>query len=282
MDNDSGLIFESYISSKNNLLLEQDKNKSGAEQVKDWLVFVGKVLDPTGISNYWDLKESIQNYIADQSAENLIYVVLNLYAALPNLGLLAAGVGGIPWIALKAAAKGAIKSGRVKDAAPIANQILSYIKKSKELQYGFEKILDILVKNKTITSKDASTIRTAVQQGGIKTKIMGRGVETAAGKVSGKEARQATKEYLSKYSPLNKRFIPKTPKIEIPQLLVRAGKDMENVEYPNVLPQRLFSAKPFSISKDNDGQPVGNLEVGDLFNYSGDKDLPKGLYRIVP
>lgn len=40
--------------------------------------------------------------------------------------------------------------------------------------------------------------------------------------------------------------------------------------------------KEFSISRDNEGKPVGNLKVGNTFKYDGDENLPAGTYRIVP
>jgi hypothetical protein len=40
--------------------------------------------------------------------------------------------------------------------------------------------------------------------------------------------------------------------------------------------------KEFSISRNNEGKPVGNLQVGDTFKYDGDENLPAGTYRIVP
>lgn len=40
--------------------------------------------------------------------------------------------------------------------------------------------------------------------------------------------------------------------------------------------------KEFSISRNNEGKPVGNLKVGNTFKYDGDENLPAGTYRIVP
>ena len=42
------------------------------------------------------------------------------------------------------------------------------------------------------------------------------------------------------------------------------------------------NVKEFSISRDNEGKPVGNLKVGNTFKYDGDENLPAGTYKIVP
>lgn len=287
-DKDSKLIFENYIKSKNDIFEEaDDSNKSGVEKAWEWVKFVGKVLDPTGITSYPDVISSVKKYSEDQSVENLTFLVLNVFTALPNLGLLAAGVGGVGWAALKAAAKTAIKTGG-KEAAPIATKILQLIKNSKELQYAFDKILDSLTKNEVITKTGSDIIKIAIREGGVSRVSLGKGVEEVLGDTTAKQFKSAAEEYLKKDTGLLGK-IGVRGKAEIPQLGTRAAKEIignEDLEYKDVLPKHLFSAKEYSISKDNKGQPIKGPDgktypVGKIIYYKGDDKYPAGRYKIV-
>jgi hypothetical protein len=246
-DRDSQLIFESY---KNRVFLEADENEtSGWEQAKEWAIFAGKVLDPTGISSYPDVIKSYQEYDQDQSLENFALLILNAYTALPNLGLLAAGVGGIGWAALKATAKGAIKSGSKGEIKTIASKILGVIKGSKELQYAFETMCNSMVKNKTISEKAANSIKATIKSGGVSTEIGRKGLEKAIGSVEKTAFKEAGKEYLKKDAPW---FLKKIPSIDNAkamkgQKIARAGREFIDSEgelqYPNFLPQTLASKR---------------------------------------
>lgn len=242
MDKDSKLIFENYLTSKNDVVLEADENeKSGLEQTKDWLIYIGKVLDPTGISSYPDLVRAAVAYNSDKSIENFGLLVLNGFAALPNLGLLAAGVGGIGWAALKAAAKTAIKSGGA-DAAPIATKVLKTIQSSKELQYAFDKIVDSLLKNGAIDKSGANSIKAAIKQGGVSTKALGVGVEKGLSQTGKTNFKQATKEMLKDRPILGK--TAQKGMAGMAQLGVRASdvEDTSVLQYPSFLPTH-FSGK---------------------------------------
>ena len=245
-DRDSQLIFESY---KNRVFLEADENKtSGWEQAKEWAIFAGKVLDPTGISSYPDVIKSFQEYEQDQSLENFALLILNAYTALPNLGLLAAGVGGIGWAALKATAKGAIKAGSKGEIKTIASKILGVIKESKELQYAFETMCNSMVKNKTISEKAANSIKATLKSGGVSTEIGRKGLEKAIGSVGKTEFKKAGEEYLKKDAPwfLRKPSIDNV-KAKTAQRVIRAGREgIESegeLQYPNFLPQTLTSKR---------------------------------------
>ena len=241
-DKDSKLIFENYLTSKSDVVLEADeKEKSGLEQTKDWLIYIGKVLDPTGISSYPDLVRAAIAYNSDKSIENFGLLVLNGFAALPNLGLLAAGVGGIGWAALKAAAKTAIKSGGA-DAAPIATKVLKTIQSSKELQYAFDKIINSLLKNGALDKSGANSIRAAIKQGGVSTTALGVGVEKGLSQTGKSNFKQATKEMIKDRPILGK--TAQKGMAGMAQLGVRASdvEDTSVLQYPSFLPTH-FSGK---------------------------------------
>jgi hypothetical protein len=245
-DRDSQLIFESY---KNRVFLEADENEtSGWEQAKEWAIFVGKVLDPTGISSYPDVIKSFQEYEQDQSLENFALLILNGYSALPNIGLLAAGVGGIGWAALKATAKGAIRSGSKGGIRSISGKILDVIKGSKELQYAFETMCNSMLKNKTISQKAANSIKATLKSGGVSTEIARKGLRSALDSAGKKEFKEAGKEYYKKNAPwwLEKPSIDNAKAMGV-QKVIRAGREgIESegeLQYPNFLPQTLASKR---------------------------------------
>jgi hypothetical protein len=267
-DKDSQLIFESYLSSKKNIVLEADgSEKSGLEQAKDWAIFAGKVLDPTGISSYPDVIESAKKYEEDQSALNFGILLLNGFSALPNLGLLAAGVGGIGWGALKAAAKAAVKSGAKDEIGSIASKILNTIRGSKELQYAFRKMTDSLVKNGSMTEKGANSIMTTLKQGGVSTEIQRKGLEKALSSAGKSEFKQAGKEYFEKEAPtLIKKLSVDGGKGQIAQKTIRAGREGfasdSGLEYPKFLPQGIVTTKENQKGPTKNAAAAGKYPVG--------------------
>ena len=188
--------------------------------------------------------ESFVNYENDQSLDNFILILLNGFSALPNLGLLAYGVGGIGWAALKAAAKAAVKSGG-KDAAaaPIANKILKLIKDHDSLKYGFNKIIDSLQKNGNLSEKGAKSIKSAIEKGSIDSWASGKGVEKALSSISKKEFKGATKETLKEELPYRIGKISARGKGGLAQLLARATdtEDISSLKYPEFLPTKVLS-----------------------------------------
>jgi hypothetical protein len=267
-DKDAQLIFESYLNSKKDVVLEADgSEKSGWEQAKDWAIFAGKVLDPTGISSYPDVIASFKKYEEDQSVLNFGILLLNGFSALPNLGLLAAGVGGIGWGALKAAAKAAVKSGAKKEIGPIASKILNAIKGSKELQYAFSKMTDSLVKNGSITKKGANSIMMTLKQGGVSTEIQRKGLEKALSSTGKSEFKQAGKEYFEKEAPsLAKGLSIDSGKGQIAQKVIRAGREGfasdSELEYPKFLPQGIVTTKEDQKGPTKNAAATGKYPVG--------------------
>lgn len=73
--------------------------------------------------------------------------------------------------------------------------------------------------------------------------------------------------------------------IEEPKDENEVQKELEaNIPKPTGTPAPVVTdnIKEFSLSRNNEGKPVGNLKVNDTFKYDGDENLPAGTYRIVP
>ena len=130
-DRDSQLIFESYYNSKNGLIFEED-GKKWEDDSSAWFWF--KILDPTGISSYPDLLDAIVELRKrPEDVGPWAMLVLNIFLALPNFGLLALGVGGIGWAGLKGLAKTAVKAGD-KEALKVAEKVLQMAKSDVRIE----------------------------------------------------------------------------------------------------------------------------------------------------
>jgi hypothetical protein len=162
MNKDSKLIFEKYQTSQDLVV-----NEAWYDDVRDWnwnaLAEVGKVLDPTGLSSIPDLIRSVQDW---GSSEDNMYnpgkmamIIVNAYCCIPNLGLLAGGVGGIGWAALKGAAKKAATDPQA--AVTISEKILKFLTQTPVIKTtvgsAIDKVLTGLQKSGKIdtTAKDA-------------------------------------------------------------------------------------------------------------------------------
>ena len=127
-DRDSQLIFESY---KNRVFLEAD-GKKWEDDSSAWFWF--KILDPTGISSYPDLYDAIVELKKrPEDVGPWAMLILNIFLALPNFGLLALGVGGIGWAGLKGLAKAAVKAGD-KEALKVAEKVLQIAKNDARIE----------------------------------------------------------------------------------------------------------------------------------------------------
>ena len=117
-------------------------NNNDDENLIWWLI---QIVDPTGLTNYPDLIESInrlQSAARGKSQESVpilsLLTALNFFCAMPNFGYLAALIGGVPWAGAKVSAKSASKLilKALEDpkvlpevAAIINKEILPYFKK---------------------------------------------------------------------------------------------------------------------------------------------------------
>ena len=179
MDKDAHLIFESYLNQKiTNPILEADEKKWEDESSAwAWL----KALDPTGISSWPDVYDSaIEVYNNKKDIWPWAKLFINIFLALPNLGLLAMGGGAAGWQALRVLSKAAIKGGE-KEGFKVAEKICKMIGESDIMRAAFEKIAKQLEKEGIIT---------VAEFGPIRKKLMEKGVLAAGekGALAGREA----------------------------------------------------------------------------------------------
>lgn len=170
MDLDSKIIFENYTN-KQTLLTEQEES---------WWQFAIKVLDPTGITSYGDLSRAYKIYSDDQSAINFALLLLGVFNALPNFGLLAAGWGGIGWAALKGALK-ASASRSPQAAVSAANRLLSMASKTPGVAKAFNSGVSTLVSKGIIDQRTASLLTTSVTRGQLFSPATNQAMMKAAG-----------------------------------------------------------------------------------------------------
>ena len=116
MTRDSNNIAKLY--QQNIILLEKDENQTADQEdslLKDFLMFIAKVIDPTGILSWGDLKKAIQEADYSNTAKTFLSslrILLTLYNCIPNFGLLigagAGAVAGAPALGVGAAPGAAV------------------------------------------------------------------------------------------------------------------------------------------------------------------------------
>lgn len=159
MNKDIRLIYEAY----------KDTNRLVSEGIVDTAYFLLQVIDPTGLLSWKDAGVAIESYEKDSSAINLCLMILAIFCALPNLGILAAGYGGIGWAGVKAAAKSAIKAAATSPSSVISltNSILKNINKIPGMREALLRSLNKL-KNKNVLSPNAfDDVYAAISKGKI-------------------------------------------------------------------------------------------------------------------
>lgn len=164
------LIFESYSSPQ---LLTEENNQFLAEnfpyliteeEKESWLRTALKVVDPTGILSYGDLRRAYENYEKDQNVINFTLLLIGIFNALPNLGLLAFGVGGVGWAGVKASLKVASRNpGLIKSAG---EKMLAFASKTPMVKTAFGRAVDRGVSSGIIKSKTvADNLKRAINTG---------------------------------------------------------------------------------------------------------------------
>jgi hypothetical protein len=207
MDRDSKLIFEGYITQKPliteevNLFIEENLPQLISEEDKEeWYYTAAKILDPTGVLSYGDLGRAFENYEKDQNLINFGLLLLAIFNATPNFGLLAAGIGGVGWAGVKALAKSAAKKPQLIEKAVI--KLLELVKSVPLAKTGFTKTINSAVKRGSISKKVADDIMETFSTGTIPQRMLittaqkGKG---AVGSIKAKEASSLTRG-LEKYS----------------------------------------------------------------------------------
>jgi hypothetical protein len=218
MDKDSKLIFENYLTSKNNVVLVE----ASEEEKEHWLVSVGKVLDPTGISSWPDVIASGKKLNDDFNLLTLGELLLNVFLALPNFGLLAAGVGGVGWAGLKAAAKAAARGG-AKDIGPVSAKILEMISKNNTVKRGFEKAFDSLVQKNVLDPKNKAQIMKAIESGSIRDALHGKSIEKGIESISKSGEKLGIGKSITGETPW---YALKNPKLQKMQYGGRAAEEL--------------------------------------------------------
>jgi hypothetical protein len=178
MNRDSKLIFENY--SKQVIISE-----AWNDNFDDWnwkaIAEIGKVLDPTGISSWKDAETALSEWNADRkNPTKLAIAVLNVYCAIPNLGILAAGWGGLGWAALRGAAKKAGSDPKL--AIETAGAILKYIKYIPKLNSTMSSIFDRMVKKGIMDEAAKDEIMHVLTKGVIDNADHGTNLLNALGK----------------------------------------------------------------------------------------------------
>lgn len=129
---------------------------------ENWLYTIAQVVDPTGVLSYGDLIKATQAAATNPSAVNMILWALAAFAAMPNLGLLAAGVGGVPWAAAKAAAKGAAKNPKLLEKAGLS--VVGLLRKEPG-KTALNNLVTKMVGEKAITGTQAKALMGTIEKG---------------------------------------------------------------------------------------------------------------------
>jgi len=281
MDRDSSLIFESYKRSNIELISEQDLSLL-TEEEESWWLFASKVLDPTGILSYGDLSRASNAYSKDQNSISFSLLLLAIFNALPNFGLLAAGWGGIGWSALKLAAKGASKKSP-QVAVKAAESILSVASRTPGVSRAFSKSVDSLLAKKIIDKNTANSLKNTLLSGRLPGAMKGAGgkYNTRSGLLKGQQAALgkfsrlpadraisgAARSAYGKFTPASMltRGIGVGGKYKA---LSRATAPLQQgygVEYPPFLPQKLL---PGQSNTSGGGSPAsGSITKQELLDY---------------
>jgi hypothetical protein len=281
MDRDSSLIFESYKKANYELISEQDL-KLLTEEEESWWLFAAKVLDPTGVLSYGDLSRASGAYAKDQNAVNFALLLLGIFNALPNFGLLAAGWGGIGWGALKMAAKGAAKKSP-QAAVKAAESILNIASRTPGVAKAFEKGVNTLLSKKIVDKGTANMLKDTVLSGKLPGALKSaggkyatksgllKGQQAALGKFSRLPAERAiagaAKAAYGKFTPTS--MLTKGVGVGGKyKALSRATAPLQQgygVEYPSFLPQKLL---PGQADAGGGSTPTGSSSVKqELLDY---------------
>jgi hypothetical protein len=129
---------------------------------ENWLYTIAQVIDPTGVLSYGDLVKATQTAATNPSTVNIILWALAAFAAMPNLGLLAAGVGGVPWAAAKAAARGAAKNPKLLEKA--GSSVVGLLRKEPG-KTALNNLVTKMVGEKVITNTQAKALLGTIEKG---------------------------------------------------------------------------------------------------------------------
>jgi hypothetical protein len=170
MHRDSKLIFESYIKLKEQFAGEPAMEDEPDPERANAMFFLFQVLDPTGALSWMDLYRAAEKFSQDPEEklvlENIAGLIIAIFCALPNLGTLGAGIGGVGWMGLKGAAKAAVKAGP-HAAVPLAGKMLKLVKSTPGGETLMERALKKLLDNKSISVNAYRDVTAVLRKGEI-------------------------------------------------------------------------------------------------------------------
>jgi hypothetical protein len=279
MNRDSKNILHLY--SQVNLIEEQSQEEDGNEA---WWQTAAKIIDPTGVLSHDDLRRALESYEQDDNAINFILVLVGIFNVIPNIGILAGGVGGVGWLAVKAALKSAAKTATKNPASMVSagEKFLSWASKTPGVPRAFEMTINKAYEKGLITNKKTVTnLIDTVRNGKLPITML---PNPKTGNMTSK-ARQAAQSSLnaikgagsSKVAP----DILYGGKVAKLQGLSRTGATFApgmgaGSEYPSFMPSRVFprgQGEMAGFSKDNPVEvkfdSLSDIEGKDKGKYIG-------------
>lgn len=286
MNRDSKNILQLY--SQVNLIEEQSQEEDSNEA---WWYTAAKIIDPTGLLSHDDLRRAIQSYEQDDNAINFILVLVGIFNVIPNVGILAGGVGGVGWLAVKAALKSAAKTATKNPASMVSagEKFLSWVSKTPGVPKAFEMTINkayekgLITNKKTVTNlidtvrngKLPSTMLPNPKTGNMTAKAR-QAAQSSLNAIKGVGAAKVAPDFVYK----GKLTAGKGAKF---QGLSRAGATLTpgmgtGSEYPSFMPSRVFPKgqdEMAGFSKDN---PV-DVKFDSLSDIEG-KDKGKYIGKV--
>jgi len=295
MNRDSELIFENYLKLRTEQFADEPHMTDVYNEDSGSLTFfVLQVLDPTGVLSYADLYRAAKNLSEGNNGvpvvEDIAVFLLATFCALPNAGFVAAGVGGIGWMGLKALVKGALKAGP-KATIPLTNKMIQFVMYIP-LGYGTKVVEKALLKLRSagkLSDNAYKDVLAVFQSGKIgdfkhaENIAMGRGGQAGIAGVGPGGVSDTAKALgaasLAARSGMN---MAQGDTGDVDLFKNRKNKNTKIVKHSGI--------KEYSISRDNNGEPFvafgNNLQVGTKFTFPGGvyggKSYTAGEYRLVP
>ena len=290
MNRDSELIFENYLKLRTEQFADEPLMTDVYNEDRGSLTyFLLQVLDPTGFLSYPDFIRSIDNLREGNDGkpvvEDIAVFLLAFFCAWPNFGFLAAGVGGVGWMGLKALVKGALKAGP-KATIPLTNKMIQFVMHVPRGPTIVEKALLKLRSAGKLSDNAYRDVLAVFQTGKIgdykhaENIALGRdGQAGIAGVGPGGVSDTAKKLGAASLAARSGMNMAQGDTGDVDLFKNRKNKNTKIVKHSGI--------KEYSISRDNNGEPFGNnLQVGTKFTFPGGvyggKSYTAGEYRLVP
>lgn len=251
MDNDAKLIFEQYLKHRT-LLNEEDFVSGEYDGGRSWASLAwemsktgAQIIDPSGVLSWGDVYRAGIALQEKQTAFTISMFVLAVIGAIPNFGLVAGGVGGLPQYGLKTLAKSAMKAG-VKDPKMVigtASDMLKAINKIPYAKKAFGNALDMMktlkdpaTKAPIIAEDTVKALKTMVENGAISNvdELAALGLSKTGKKIITKQSPLPPRSDIEKYAA---EAIPNSlkkldSKTFLPSKAARVGDETNNPKSP--------------------------------------------------